>query len=139
MENMRKDMLSQQIMTKANEDEIFLKAFISATDALSVQQVLSENGIEITEEEVNEIFVDGVKEIQKYTDTHASGELSDEDLSEVAGGGFVRYLVRGTISAAAGFGFGCLCALCPAASVATPYVVGGLAIWCAAGYLKKGW
>ena len=62
-----------------------------------------------------------------------------EVLAEHGFGGFIRYLVRGAVSAAVGFGFGCLCGVCPAAAVATPYVVGGLALWCAAGYLKKGW
>ena len=135
MTNTRKNMLSEQIIDRANNDEEFLRALISAQNADEAGTVLEENGIVITAEEVEELFSAGVEEIRKFE----AGELSEEALSEVAGGGLGRYIVRGVVSAAVGFGFGLVCGVCPAAAVATPYVVGGLALWCAAGYVKKGW
>ena len=138
MTNTNKEMLTSQIIAALNEDESFVNEFITAQDAPAVQEVLAEHGFELTLDEINELFSEGVTQIQCFAQ-QASDELSEEQLSQVAGGGFIRYLVRGAVSGAVGFGFGCLCGVCPAAAVATPYVVGGLALWCAAGYLKKGW
>ena len=138
MTNTNKEMLTSQIIAALNEDESFVNDFITAQDAPAVQEVLAEHGFELTLDEINELFSEGVTQIQCFAQ-QVSDELSEEQLSQVAGGGFIRYLVRGAVSAAVGFGFGCLCGVCPAAAVATPYVVGGLALWCAAGYLKKGW
>ena len=134
MENNRKEMLAQQINAQINNEE-FAKAFVSAADAASVQKVLQEYGIHITLEEVNDIFVDGATSILN----NQADELAEDQLDEVAGGGALRGTLRLAVSCAVGFGYGCLCGVCPAACAGANYVAGGLAIWTAAGYKKKGW
>lgn len=135
MENIRKEMLAQQIVAEVNNNEEFAKAFVSAEDAAAVQKVLKENGIEVTLEEVEEIFVDGANGILN----NQADELAEDQLDDVAGGGAIRGTLRLAVSCAVGFGYGCLCGVCPAAYAGAKYVAGGLAIWTAAGYKKKGW
>lgn len=139
MEQTKKEMLAQKIMEAVNENNDFCKSFVAAEDATALQKVLNDNGFDVTVEDVEAIFADGLKEILAAKENAMAEELSEDQLDDVAGGGFFRGTLRTAASAAAGFGFGCLCGLCPAASVATPYVVGGLTAWSTAGYLKKGW
>lgn len=139
MEQAKKEMLAQKVMEAVNENNDFCKAFIAAEDAISLQKVLNDNGFDVSKEDVEAIFADGLKEILKVKEVAATSELSEDQLDDVAGGGAIRGTLRTVASAAAGFGFGCLCGVCPAASAATPYVVGGLTAWSTAGYMKKGW
>lgn len=139
MDKTKKDIISQRIIDAVNNNADFCKAFVAAEDAASVQKVLCENGFDVTLAEVNELFSEGVGEILKFKESGVDGELSEDQLAEVAGGGFFRGALRTVASAAAGFGFGCLCGVCPAAASATPYVVGGLTAWSTAGYMKRGW
>lgn len=136
MEKSTKDTLAQRIVDTLSENNGLGRSLMMAEDALAAQKVFVDNGIEITLEEVNSIFNDGVDEILKLKTSSANGELSEKQLDDVAGGGFWRGTFRTVASMAAGFGFGCLCGICPAASAATPYVAGGLAVWSTAGYLK---
>jgi len=139
MDKSKKDIISQQIIEAVNGNTEFAKAFVAAEDAASVQKILCENGFDVTVEDVQALFSEGVSEILKVKESGVNGELSEDQLAEVAGGGFFRGALRTVASAAAGFGFGCLCGVCPAAASATPYVVGGLTAWSTAGYMKKGW
>lgn len=122
-----------------NENNDFCKAFVAAEDATSLQKVLNENGYAISVEDVEAMFADGLKEILKFKDEAETTELSMEQLDGVAGGGIIRGILRTVASAVAGFGYGCLCGVCPAAASATYYVAGGLTAWSVAGYRKKGW
>ncbi len=139
MEMMRKEMLVQQTMEMVNEDEGFFAALIGAEDAATVKKVLDEKGVEVSLEEVETLFRDGAQTILEHKDALESGELSLDQLDDVSGGGWGRYLVRGTISVAAGYGYGVFCAFCPTAYAFAPKVAVGLAAWSAAGYFKKGW
>ncbi|MBQ4569160.1 MAG: hypothetical protein IJA62_03815 [Ruminococcus sp.] len=133
----KKELLAQKLMESANENGEFFRAFVSAEDASDVQKVLNDNGFDATVEEIEELFSEGLKEILDFKDKASEEELSEEQLDDVDGGGFLRGTARTVISAAAGFGFGAFCAVCPAASAATPYVAGGLTAWSVAGYKKK--
>lgn len=137
MQKIVKDSLAQRIVDTLAVENGFGRSLMMAQDAVSAQKVFVDNGIEISLEEITSIFNDGLNEILKLKETDLNNELSENQLDNVAGGGFWRGALRTTASMAAGFGFGCLCGICPAASVATPYVVGGLAAWSTAGYLKK--
>lgn len=138
MENAKKEMLKQQIIDEMNSDREFCRAFVSTADAASLQKVLTAHGYEISTEEIEELYAEGVEGILNYS---ASGEeeLSEGQLEDVAGGGVVRGTLRFAASCALGFGYGCLCGVCPAAYAGAPYVAGGLAVWSASGYSKKGW
>ena len=132
MEKNRNEMLKQQIRALAEEDESFIRAFVAAEDAASLQAVLQEHGIDAESEELDELFAEGVRGF-------VDGELTEDELEVAAGGGFVRGTLRFIGSCAVGFGYGAFCAVCPAAYAAAPYVATGLGIWTAAGYAKKGW
>ncbi len=139
MENAKKEMLAQQLIESVNENGDLCKALVSAEDASSVQKVLAANGFEVTVEEVEAIFEDGVNEIMNTNGSEDNGELSEDQLENISGGGFLRGALRTTASAALGFGYGVFCGICPAASAGAPYVAGGLATWSAVGFKKKGW
>lgn len=132
MEMTKKELLVEKITASVNEDQEFYKAIISAPDAATLQTVLKENGFDFTIAEIEECFTDGVTEILNYQ----AEELSENQLDDVAGGGFFRGTARLIVSCGVGFGYGVVCGLCPAASAGAGYVAGGLAIWTACGYKK---
>ncbi len=135
MENTRKEVLAKKISDAVNENEALCIALASAEDAAAAKKVLNENGFDVSTEDVEAIFQDGLNAILKFKES-APDELSEGQLENVAGGGFFRGMFRTAASAATGFGFGMLCGVCPAAASATPYVVGGLAAWSAAGFRR---
>ena len=130
---MNKTMYMQQINELLESDESFVAALLSAEDAEAVQTVFADYGIDLSLDEVETLIARGQKEIQKCL---ADGELSEESLEDVAGGGLGRYLLRGAASCVVAAGFGALCGVCPPAAAATPYVVGGLTAWCIDGLAK---
>lgn len=138
MDMNEKKVFYQQILDDLNGSEEFLKSVVSAENDVSMQKVLNEKGYNVSLDDVKEMFEDGQNEILKYNE-NVHEELTENDLENVAGGGLLRYLLRGTISCGVAFGFGCICAAFPAAAAATPYVVGGLATWTTIGGLRKGW
>ncbi len=130
------NVMTQQISDAVMANEAFLKALVAAENAASAQQVLKDNGFDLSVEEVEALYRDGAQNICAHLD---NGELAEDQLDDVAGGGFFRGTLRLAVSGAAAFGYGMLCGVCPAASAGAPYVAGGLSIWTAAGYKKKGW
>ena len=134
MELTKKELLTQRITASANEDQEFFKAFIGAQDAPTLQKVLQDNGFEFTLEEIDEFFSDGVDGILAHNN---GGELSEDQLDDVAGGGFLKGTVRLIVSGGVAFGYGALCGICPAAYAYAPHVAGGLAVWTTAGYMSK--
>ena len=126
--------ITKKITAAVTEDMDFFKAFISAQDAPALQKVLQDNGFEFTLEEINEFFSNGVDGILTYNE---SAELSEDQLDDVAGGGFIKGTARLIVSSGVAFGYGALCGICPAAASGAPYVVGGLTAWTTAGYLSK--
>ena len=129
----KKEMLAQKITAAVTEDQEFYKAFISAEDAAALQKVLQNHGFDFTLDEIDALFRDGASEIVKQSST---GELSEEDLDAVAGGGVIRGTARLIVSCGVAFGYGALCGVCPAAYAGANYVAGGLTIWTAAGYMQ---
>lgn len=141
-------MLNEQEKVRFEElaltDDQFLKNLVSAQNAEETLQVLRENGFNLAIEEVKALIEQGTVSMKKATEDN---ELREEDLESVAGGGKWRGRVRfiGALARAAalGAGLGALCAVCPAAAVALPYVAAYAGItsfdWVVKGYEKKGW
>ena len=102
MEMTKKELLVEKITASVNEDQEFYKAIISAPDAATLQTVLKENGFDFTIAEIEECFTDGVTEILNYQ----AEELSENQLDDVAGGGFFRGTARLIVSCGVGFGHG---------------------------------
>ena len=123
MEMTKKEMLVQKITAAVTDDQDFYKDFISAQDAPSLQKVLQVHGFDFTVEEVEEFFSAGVDVILNQSE---AGELSEEQLDDVAGGGFLRGTARLIVSSGVAFGYGALCGICPAACAGAPYVAGVL-------------
>lgn len=133
---MEKKLIAQNIMAAMTENEEFCKAFVSAENAADMHKVLTSNGFEVSIEDVNEMFAAGLNEISKFKESGAAGELGEEQLDEVAGGGFWKGAGRTVISFGAAFGMGCLCGLNPALTPVAYKVAFGLAVWSAAGYVQ---
>lgn len=83
------------------------------------------------------MFADGLNEILKFKESGPADELSEGQLDDVAGGGFINGTLRLAASSVAAFGYGALCGICPAACAGSPYVAVGLSAWTTAGYVKK--
>lgn len=139
MEQTKKEQLVQKIIASVNENGAFARAFVAAENVADLQKVLSDNGFTVSAEDIEAMFHEGVNEILVANNPDDDGEISEDQLDDVSGGGFFRGSCRLLVSGAAAFGYGCLCGICPAASCAAPYIVGGLTVWTTAGYLKKGW
>ena len=133
MEQQKKEMLEQKLGEALQKNDAFCQAFAAAENAESIQGLLRDNGIDVSIGDVEGLFADGVKEILRRNE---EGELTEEDMDTVAGGGWIRGTIRLVASCGAGFGYGCICGVFPAASAAAPYVAGGLAAWTTAGYLR---
>lgn len=131
--------LKEKIMLELNENDKFMKSFVSAKDADELQKTLKHYGYDVSLEEIKDINKIGVEGIVNYNNSTRDSELSLDDLENVDGGGVVRGSLRLIASSAAAFGYGAFCGLCPAAYGSAGYVVGGLATWTACGYVKKGW
>ena len=134
MELTKKELLAQKITAAATEDQEFFKAFIGAQDAPALQKVLQNNGFEFTLEGIDEFFANGVDGILAH---NGSAELTEDQLDDVAGGGFIKGTARLIVSCGVAFGYGALCGICPAAYAGAPYVAGGLTAWTTAGYLSN--
>lgn len=126
------------IFAKLQEDEGFLNAIISSGDPIAVQKVLSAHNIELSLEEIEEIFKTGKEEIARFADSDNT-ELGEEDLEVVSGGGIVRGLARVAVSSALVYGYSLIVGVYPPAIIAAPALAGSLGLWCKAGVDKKGW
>ena len=72
-----------QLQSKLETDKEFAEKLFSLETAEEVQSLLGEQGIEFTLEEIGALR----EALVKATAKGAAGELSDEELEEVAGGG----------------------------------------------------
>lgn len=115
MEQMRKEMLQAQL-NEALENEVFCEKLLTCADAQQVHQLLAENGMEMSLEEVVQMQAAGEAAIRNME--ASDGELDLEMLDMVAGGGKAKRVVRGVASAVGGAvlgaGMGVLCGFCPA-------------------------
>jgi len=130
-------MLIEQIKTLLQSNEEFCVELVKAENAEVAKDILNRYSVEASLEEVEEIFVEGRDNIIKYKEENQGKELSEEELDDVAGGGFWRGTLRLGASSAAAFGYGMACAVFPGLAAGAPVVVGGLTAWTAAGYMKK--
>ena len=125
--------ITKKITAAVTEDMDFFKAFISAQDAPALQKVLKDHGFELTLDQIEALFASGVNGI---LDANKAEELTEDQLDDVAGGGFLRGTARLVVSCGVAFGYGALCGVCPAACAGANWVAGGLTVWTAAGYAK---
>lgn len=139
MEKTRKELLQGQIADLLN-NEAFCEAFFRCGNAENVSALLAEYGVEASAGEIDEFVRDGNAALAAMKDA-PDGELSEEQLEEVAGGGVWRRIARGAVSvvggAALGFGLGCICGVCPAFTpaaytIAHAYAIGA-GVWIATG------
>ncbi|MTI81348.1 MAG: Nif11-like leader peptide family natural product precursor [Firmicutes bacterium] len=72
-----------QLKAKLEADPSFAEKLFSLETPEEVQSLLKEQGLELTLEEINSAKDDIVQSVEKGAD----GELSDENLEGVAGGG----------------------------------------------------
>jgi predicted ribosomally synthesized peptide with nif11-like leader len=76
----------EMLLKKMNEDKVFAEKILSQTEKEKVIEIAKGEGIELTMEgidEANEIIV-------KVLQPESEGELSEEDLEKVAGGGLFK-------------------------------------------------
>ncbi len=139
MTTTQKENLYKQIAEELKNNEEFLKAFAAAENENAMLKLLTEKGYEVSLDDVREMYEEGEKEILKHKEDANNDELSEQSLESVAGGGWLRGLLRTAVSVAVGFGYGCICGVVPGAYAGARYVAGGLAYWSARGYNKKGW
>jgi len=126
MEQMRNQTLQAQ-MNAALENEAFCEKLLRCANAEQVHQVMVDNGMEVTLEEVRQLQAAGEANIRNME--ASDGELDLEMLDQIAGGGKAKRVLRGVASmlggAALGAGMGVICGVCPAFTpVATKVGVG---------------
>ena len=90
-------------------------------------------GIDLSLDEVETLIARGQKEIQNCL---ADGELSEESLEDVAGGGRGRCAVRFVASLGIAALYGAACGVCPPLTAGAPAVAVGLTAWCIDGLAK---
>ena len=88
-------MMNMENMKAAFADEVFVKGLFELETVAEVQAALKEKGIELTEEEsisIHEFFAkvkSGEISQTQLSNRSENGELSEEMLEKVAGGGFL--------------------------------------------------
>ncbi|MDD3852441.1 MAG: Nif11-like leader peptide family RiPP precursor [Syntrophomonadaceae bacterium] len=80
-----------KLQAKIKEDKSFGEKLFSLENSEEVQSFLHENGLEFSLEEINRLKDVIVKTAAKA----ANGEISDDDLEDVAGGSFINDLMNG--------------------------------------------
>ena len=138
MEITRNEMLREQIAALFDMDG-FSEAFFQCGTAENVSKLLAKNGVEATVEELNELEQEGNQALLQMKES-ADGELSLEQLEDVAGGGRLRRIARGAVSviggAALGYGMGCVCAACPAFTPVAYKIAVGYSLVCGVWIMK---
>lgn len=112
MELTTKELLAEKILAAVKEDNEFGKAFLAAEDVATMQKVLNDNGINVTEADVEALVAEGRENIEKASQ---AGELNADQLDEVSGGGLFRLTSR-IASCASRLALDIFCASCPAGS-----------------------
>ena len=103
-------------------DEAFRADFMNCASAEAVKELLDRNGIPFTMEDIDAMLIAIGTTLQKLDENN--GELSEEDLEQIAGGwtwgGFLNGLIMGVVTTVA------IVAVC-AAAIATSAATGGAA------------
>ena len=111
----------------ANED--FCQKFIACTTKQEAYKLFADNGSDLTEEEINGLALQLKALTQKLIEN--DGELSEEDLEQIAGGGTVEvalttlFVAPAGIGAAAGVG-ALIGSVIPGLGTAVGALVGGM-------------
>ena len=95
------------LLKKMKEDKAFAEKVLAQTEKEKVIEIAKNEGIELTLEnidEVNEVLTQAVSK-------QAEGELSEEELENVAGGTFASLLILGSIAATVSASFAASAAL----------------------------
>ena len=75
---------TEKLLKKMNEDKEFAENILSQTEREKVIELAKEEGIELTLDNIDEVNEIIKKAIENFHD----GELSEEELENVSGGGF---------------------------------------------------
>ena len=111
--------------------ESFVKEFNNCASAEAVKELLDRNGVDFTMEEIDAILVGIGTMLLKVEENN--GELTEEDLEQIAGGwslktflvGVVSGVVGGVLTAAACVG--CFFAMAGTSGIATPVAIAATA------------
>lgn len=112
MELTTKELLAQKIIAAVKEDNEFGKAFLAAEDVATMQKVLNDNGIAVTAADVEALVAEGRENLEK---AGQAGELDENQLDEVSGGGIFQLTTR-IASCASRLALDVFCGSCPAGS-----------------------
>lgn len=135
MDNSRKEMIQNQFRDHMMTEELCAE-MIQCDTPEKFCQLLNDNGVGVTVDEVLELSNDGISSINAYV-PNETGELNEESLEDVTGGGkFLRGVVAVSGAAVCGGALGALCGLgaLPVASAYTAGKITGVVIglWAAA-------
>jgi len=99
----------EKLFKKAEEDKELAEKVFEAESAVEVKQIAAEVGIELTEKEIKEA---GKAIVEELKSMNKEGELSEEDLDNVAGGiaGATAFAAIGAGAAVVGAGAGVVAA-----------------------------
>ena len=106
----------------SNED--FSKQFIACTENQAAVKLFADNGLAVTEGEAEALMAQVKAIAQKLLDNN--GELSEEDLEQIAGGAASTGVIAGVATASAVVGAGIGTMICPGIGTAIGAVLGGL-------------
>lgn len=102
------DAQKQEKLGKLLQDEDFVKSIMKAGSLENSKSILTDNGVELTDDELREMMAEGKKLLEEQDMMNADGELSEKSLEMVAGGfSFSRFVVGLAI------GVGSAYAACP--------------------------
>lgn len=122
MTSERKETLQRQI-TDVMDKEGFIENLTKTSSAEDVCQLLAEYNIDTVPTEIDELTNDGHQALKNMRENE-NDELTEEDLSLVAGGSkFWRFLGAVVVGAAGGMVMGLICGACPAATPACYKIV----------------
>lgn len=77
------DKKMEERLNELVQNEVFMRKLLALDDAVEIQELLAENDVEMSLEEI--------ALIKKHVEAHLNGneELSEDELANVVGGGFV--------------------------------------------------
>lgn len=109
---------------KLLSNEAFCKQFVACTEKQAAVKLFDDNGFAVTEGDVEALMAQIKAIAQKLLDNN--GELSEEDLEQIAGGGASTGLVVGVSVGSAVVGAGIGTMICPGIGSAVGAVLGAL-------------
>ena len=137
MEKINNSEVIAAINEKALADEAFVREMVAAKNTEEAQAVLRKNGFTLSDEDLTALAEVGKEPLDEML---KNGELSEDELDSVAGGGKLRGTLRLVASLVAAAACGAIVGATGGAATPGAYIVAGvLGTWTLAGYAKKGW